>query len=349
MVASAGPVPIIDLAPLIEGTEAGKREVAERIRRACQDIGFFVITNHGVSRDTVAACWDATRQFFDLPEEHKCELKTDDEATYPYGYSPVGGEVLSRGKDLEKEEEPAAKRARTARGDLKEMFSIGPSNPAAGMPPRRLPNTPAEFTPAVERYYAAMEVLAGRLLEGFALALELEPAWFKGKIDRHLSALRFINYPNLAGVEVAAGAVRASAHTDYGTITILKSGGPGLQVSKDRDEPLWHDVPFVEDAFVVNLGDLMRRWTNDTWCSTLHRVINPPKGLEEKWGRRQSIAFFHNLNADANVEVIPTCVTDKSPLLYDPINAKEFLMLKHLASMGKANKDAHLVRRPSRT
>lgn len=271
-------------------------------------------------------------------------MKTDDEAKYPYGYSPVGGELLARGKDLESE--PDAKRFRGA-GDLKEMMAIGPDHPSTGMPPRRWPQKPDEFSAAVERYYTALEVLSGRLLSALALALELDETWFDRKIDRHMSALRTINYPNLAGVEVPPGAVRASAHTDYGTITILRSGGPGLQVAKDRGAPVWHDVPFIEDGFVVNLGDLMRRWTNDKWCSTLHRVINPPEGQAGVWGRRQSIAFFHNLNADATVEVIPTCVSDDSPLLYDPINAKEFLMLKHLASMGKASSDAHLKRRPS--
>jgi len=341
---SEGPgiVPIIDLSRLLEGTPGGKREVAEKIRIACSEIGFFVIRNHGVRAETVSRAWNAIEQFFDLPGETKMKLKREDEAKYPYGYSPVGGEILSKGKELEKE--PVAKKAKTA-GDLKEMLSLGPDNPASGALPRILPEEPEDFKNAVGEYYEAMEVLASRLLEAFAIALELPIDFFHSKTDRHLSALRSINYPSLAGVDVPPGAVRASAHTDYGTITILKSGGPGLQVSKDRDDPEWHDVPYIEDAFVVNLGDLMRRWTNDKWCSALHRVINPPVDLAAKWGRRQSMAFFHNLNGDAQVETIPTCVTADSPQLYDAINAREFLMLKHLASMGKASQDAHLKRR----
>jgi isopenicillin N synthase-like dioxygenase len=95
--------------------------------------------------------------------------------------------------------------------------------------------------------------------------------------------------------EPVPGQLRASAHTDYGTITILKSDAPGLQVSKDKDPPTWIDVPYVEGAFIVNLGDLMKRWTNDRWLSTLHQVVNPD--LEDAcWNggstRRQSVAFF---------------------------------------------------------
>lgn len=109
--------------------------------------------------------------------------------------------------------------------------------------------------------------------------------------------------------------------------------GPGLQVSKDRDPPTWVDVPFVDDAFIINLGDLMRRWTNDRWQSTLHRVINPPAG--SGWGRRQSIAFFYNLNKDARVEVLNG--EDEEPK-YEPIVAGDFLMQKHLASMAVSKK-----------
>merc|ERR1740121_1765179 len=137
----------------------------------------------------------------------------------------------------------------------------------------------------------------------------LKEDWFEDKADRHISALRANNYPDQRYITVPAESIRCSAHTDYGTLTILKSGGPGLQLSKDKDNPVWHDVPYVEDAFVINLGDLMRRWTNDRWSSTLHRVINPPAEQAGAWGRRLAIAFFHNLNKDARVEVIPSCVS----------------------------------------
>merc|ERR1712032_1251717 len=221
------------------------------------------------------------------------------------------------------------------------MMQMGPKDPESGMPARRMPSRPDGFTASWDTYYEHANELANRLLEAFALALDLPENWFQDKANRHISALRANNYPDQEGIEVPAGSIRCSAHTDYGTLTILRSGGPGLQVAKDKNHPVWHDVPFVEDGFVINLGDLMRRWTNDRWSSTLHKVVNPPAGNVKAWGRRLAIAFFHNLNKEAVVEAIPSCITPEQPALYDPIVAGEFLMLKHLASNGKADADAH--------
>lgn len=228
---------------------------------------------------------------------------------------------------------------------MKEMMQMGPKDEWSGMPPRRMPSKPDGFTEAFEAYYEHANDLAQKLLRAFALALGLEEDWFDAKMDRHISALRANNYPNQKGIEVPVGSIRCSAHTDYGTVTILKSGGPGLQVSKDKANPVWHDVPFVEDSFVINLGDLMRRWTNDRWSSTLHRVVNPPADKVQIWGRRMALAFFHNLNRDAVVETIPSCVRSGETSLYDPIIAGRFLLLKHLASNGKADPNAHLQQR----
>merc|ERR1719401_2386384 len=222
---------------------------------------------------------------------------------------------------------------------------MGPCDPAAGMLPRRFPKRPEGFAHAWDRYYKHVNDLAKRLLRAFAIALDLEEDWFESKLSKHISALRANNYPDQRNIVVPPGSIRCSPHTDYGTVTILRSGGPGLQVSKDKDQPVWHDVPHVEDGFVINLGDLMRRWTNDKWSSTLHRVINPPAGKAATWGRRLAMAFFHILNKDTVVEAIPSCVSQDKPALYDPIVAGEFLMLKHLASNGKADPDAHLKRK----
>jgi len=335
-------VPIIDIAPLVSGDAGGKERVAKEIGDACENIGFFVVVNHGIPKEVITNAWDNVALFFDQPIEEKMAMATDDEAKYPYGYSALGGEILSKGKEAEHGREQVTPKSA---GDVKEMFAIGPKDERSGMPERRLPLVPDGLAAAFDAYYEHANDMARKLLSAFAIALKLDEDWFESKLDRHISALRSIDYPDQNGIVVPPGAIRASAHTDYGTVTILKSGGPGLQVSKDKENPVWHDVPFIEDGFVINLGDLMRRWTNDKWSSTLHRVINPPEGKAGEWGRRLSLAFFHNLNKDAVVEAIPSCVSADSPALYDPIVAGEFLMLKHLASIGKAASDAHLKRR----
>ena len=106
-------------------------------------------------------------------------------------------------------------------------------------------------------------------------------------------------------------------------------------MSKDKASPLWVDVPTVPGGLVINLGDLMRRWTNDKWSSTLHRVVNPPAASSAPPGgsRRQSVAFFHNLNGDALVETITSCRDENGMSDYLPILAGEFLMKKHYASV----------------
>lgn len=311
-------IPIVDLGKFINGGPEEKNEIVQLMARACEDIGFLVIKNHCVDQKIIEDAWNVTMSFFDLEPGYKCTLIKDQEE-YPFGYTAFGGEILSAGKAAENAE------FITSPPDLKECFSVGPENPAAGMPERIFPSQPSDFAEKWTSYYRAMENMAKHLLAALALGLNLPENFFEQYTDHHASAMRALNYPVLDGVIPVPGQIRASAHTDYGVITILRSGGPGLQVSKDRNPPTWYDVPFLEDAFIINLGDLMRRWTNDRYQSTLHRVINPPEGSQ--WGRRQSIAFFHNVNKDALVSVLGT---DEPK--YPPIIAGDFLMEKHLAA-----------------
>ena len=320
-------IPIIDMGPFLNGSQEDKIRVANEIGRACEDIGFFVIQNYGVDPQIIDNAWKSSAEFFDLPHDEKILLtKSQDE--YPFGFTEIGGEILSDGKAKE------TNAVSESFPDLKEMFSIGPKNPQAGFPPRQWPERPESFAKDWDAYYDAMSELASSLLRAFSLTLELPSEdYFEQFTDHHGSAMRALNYPSLDGQTPVPGQIRASAHTDYGTVTLLRSGGPGLQVSKDRDPPMWVDVPHVPDSYVVNLGDLMRRWTNDHWQSTLHRVINPPAG--SNWGRRQSIAFFYNLNPDAPVSMLKTHATEGEEPKYPPIIAGDFLMEKHLASMKK--------------
>lgn len=347
-------VPIIDISALFGDDQVKRLATANEIGNAAKEIGFFIIVGHQVSSETIGGAWESTRKFFETSMEHKMSfLKPQEE--YPFGYSEVGGEVLSAGKAAEMgvNENPAPP-------DLKEMFSLGPKDPRAGFPARQYPTDPPEFEATWDKYYDTLAALAQQVLRAFALTLELEDeAYFEQFVDHHASALRAIHYPSISSDKVLPGQLRASAHTDYGTITILKSDGPGLQVSKDKFPPTWYDVPHVPDGFIINLGDLMRRWTNDTWLSTLHRVVIPTSEVSEAWGtnaagepvllseagtgsnkvattkRRQSMAFFHNINKDAVVSVILRNADDVPK--HEPIVAGDFLMQKHLASMNAGN------------
>ncbi|HIQ51718.1 MAG TPA: 2OG-Fe(II) oxygenase [Pseudomonas pachastrellae] len=182
------------------------------------------------------------------------------------------------------------------------------------------------FQQAYAEYFAAMGDLARSLMRIFALALELPETFFDDKIDKHISMFRSLRYPHLKeGIE--EGQLRAGAHTDYGSLTIVKPDGAlgGLQVCNRDGE--WVDVPFVEDGFVVNIGDLMMQWTNDQWISTLHRVVNPPEDAAGDQ-QRQSLVFFHQPNYDVMVECLPSCLADGEKPLYAPVSSGDHLKSK---------------------
>ncbi|MBN9015912.1 MAG: isopenicillin N synthase family oxygenase [Rhizobiales bacterium] len=321
-------IPIIDLSD-----SRGDAAVGEAIGRTCRETGFFLITGHGADQGVVEAGWRATRAFFDRPVEEKLTAVMPYPG-YPYGYSPVKGETL------------AASLGEVKPADLKETFSFGPSAF------QRLDHKPADdaeafvfsanpwpiggddFRLAVMAYWREMSQLAGRIMRFFALALDLPPDHFARFIDHEASALRLLNYPDVVE-EPLPGQLRAGEHSDYGSLTILcQEDSPGGLEVKGLDGA-WHSVPAVPGSFVINIGDLMQRWTNDQWKSTLHRVVVPPKGLSRS-ARRQSIAFFHQPNWDAEIACIPTCLAPGESAKYPPVGSGEYLASKFRSTVVKA-------------
>jgi isopenicillin N synthase-like dioxygenase len=175
------------------------------------------------------------------------------------------------------------------------------------------------------QYYRAVSELAQTLMRIFALGLGLDERFFDNKIDRSISRLRIRNYPAQT-TKPLPGQLRAGAHSDYGSLTILAAEDKpgGLQVCNVTGD--WVDVPVIPGCFIVNLGDLMAQWTNDRWVSTLHRVVNPPRdritGTE-----RLSIAFFHQPNYDALVECLPSCL-DAGTAKYPAVTSGDHLIMK---------------------
>jgi isopenicillin N synthase-like dioxygenase len=317
-------VPVIDIAPYFAGTPDGKRRVADQIGRACREVGFYVIAGHGVDRELVDQVEAVSREFFDLPIEEKMRLHVGN-SPGAAGYAAIGDTAL------------AYTRGQVAPPDLNESFQVTKvdvgddpyfhSEPARGLVPKnRWPERPATLQPLYTKYYLRMGALAADLMRLSALALDLPEDYFDDKIDRHISRLNVRLYPEQK-VAPLPGQLRAAAHTDYGTVTILKPGDTvgGLEVA-DRDGN-WHAVPMIPGSFVINQGDLMARWTNDRWLSTLHRVANPPE--EAKGGtRRLSIVFFHHPNYDATVACLPTCVEAGAKPAYEPIQVSDYYSVK---------------------
>ena len=319
----AGLVPVVDLSgdPL---------DVGNAIDRACREVGFFQIVGHGLDPQIESAAWQAAADFFALSLDDKLAVSIPPGDAY--GYGPFQVERL------------AASLGDNTPPDLKETFSIGPSwdlcqtqlptdDDAAAFvfSPSLWPDALAGMEAALRAYYDASAVLVDRVMSLMALGLGLPSAYFEPFIDRHTSALRSLHYPNLLGHGVEPGQLRAGAHSDYGTLTLLRQDDApgGLQV---RDVVgTWHDVPAVENAYVVNVGDALERWTNDQWKSTLHRVVVPPADTERDCSR-QSMAFFHNANWDAVITCLPTCLPAGAQPRHGPITAGRHLMDKFLST-----------------
>ncbi len=306
------------------------REIDETLR----EVGFFQVVDHGVDQARADAAWNAARDFFDLPLADKRAVERPEGGLY--GYFPMLSESLT-----------ASLGGRFA-GDLKESFNMGPGI--------RLDHTPVDETEATlltsnvwpeafgslqnawQAHYADMGALANRLMSMFALGLDLPADFFAPHIDRAPSALRAINYPQQTD-EPEVGQLRAGAHTDYGTLTILRqeTGRAGLEVH-DEAAQAWVPIPPVEGALVINIGDLMARWTNDRWASTLHRVVNPDAAPGSSAGgstRRQSMPFFHNANYSALVECLPSCVDAGEAPRYAPVIAGPHLASKATKSVAR--------------
>lgn len=319
-----GFVPVVDISPYLEGTPEGKKKVADQIGRACREVGFYVITGHGVDQTLLDKVETTARTFFDMPIDEKMKLHVGD-APGGVGYAAVGDVAL------------AYTRGVIAPHDLNESFQIAKVDKgddgyfeAEGVrglvPENKWPENIPEIKDTFTSYYLRMGQLARDLLRISALALDLPETYFDAKIDRHISRMNLRLYPEQKEAPLP-GQLRAAAHTDYGTVTILRPGDTvgGLQVADPEGN--WHDVPSIPNSFVINQGDLMARWTNDTWLSTLHRVANPP---EEAAGgsRRLSIIFFHHPNYDTVIECLPTCADESRPPRYEPVTVNEYYAMK---------------------
>lgn len=315
---------VIDLAPWFAGTPAGERAVAAAVAQACEQTGFLVISGHGVPQSLVDEAFATAEKFFQLPTAAKERVRPPDGVS-PRGWHALGTKYLA--KTLGIDTPP----------DLREQFYVGPLDPMperfASVPaaltyyqPNIWPDEPPEYRDVFSRYYRACEKLARELMRIFAVSLELDRHYFEALVDAHFAVVPANFYPEPAG-DPLPGQLRAGQHTDFGSLTILAMNDApgGLQVK--MADGGWRDVHAGRGQFIVNLGDMMQRWTNDRWKSTLHRVVNPP-ATARRASRRMSIGFFLHPNYDAQIACLPTCCDSAHPPKYEPIWAGELMRRK---------------------
>jgi len=285
-------IPVIDLSGLRRA--AGERmAVARQLRKVCIDTGFFYIAQHGVSLALIEQIFQQSKLLFALPAEQKLAL-TMEKSACRRGYEPLRAQTLEAG----------------APPDLKEGFLLGPDLPrdhelAQQDPlhhgPNLWPDLP-DFKGVTTLYLQEMTKLSQLLIGGLALSLDLAEDYFDDFCQNPITTLRLLHYPTQPA-NPAPGEKGCGAHTDWGCITILlQDNAGGLQVQSV--DGTWIDAPPLHGTFIVNIGDLFARWTNNRYRSTVHRVINLS-------GRdRYSVPFFFEGRGDHLVSCIPTCRLD---------------------------------------
>ncbi len=308
-------VPTIDIAALGSENIDDRRRIARLIGDACEDTGFFTVTNHGVHPSTVSDAFREARRLFSRPLAEKMMHRWDEQ--HPNrGYDPIGSQTLDP----------------TAEPDRKEAWSfstedhVGAGHPMQG--PNRWPPLEGFRTP-IQRYHTAVMGLAEQLLRAMALSLDLDESAFATHHRDPICTLRLLHYPARAA-DASDRSFGAGTHTDWGALTLLCQDDAGSLEVLDRGGR-WIDVPPVDGSFVVNVGDLLALWTNDRYASTPHRV----RGALGK--DRYSIACFFDLDPQAKIETLPTCVSADRPARYAPTTPGDHLTAKYRASLSMAS------------
>jgi isopenicillin N synthase-like dioxygenase len=309
-----GSVPTIDLTPWFEGTPAGRAAVAREMDRALQSVGFFLVTGHGVSRADRAAVRAAAREFFALPDPVKRRYAV---TVGGRGWLPPGVEANGYAEGTE------------TPPDMKESFAVGAEDKVGitevddfWFPENVWPAEVPALAGVTKAYLRQMRELAETLLSIAEAALN-QPGGFLTDKTAHSTFTMNINwYPpaTIAGTP-EDNQFRIGPHTDFGTFTILdrEPGKGGLQVwSPDGD---WEDAPYHPDAFTINTGDLLARWTGDRWKSNRHRVLPPQSEAPDE--DLVSLVYFYETDWDARIESLQPPVGKAND--YPPVIASEFL------------------------
>jgi isopenicillin N synthase-like dioxygenase len=295
-------IPVIDIS-------RQRAAVVAELRDALENIGFLQVIKHGVDLSMVDRTYTAKNALIDLPDDDKRAMISE---THPFrGWKrvldPAGVNIQERFQVCNFDDGVAAAQAGVDAEWLDYFHpNIWPSI--------------AGFRTDVRGWFDVTRELGCRLMSLFADALDLESDFFDSRFQWDVTCFAMNVYPGLAtSPSPAEPRVVLPAHADSGTLTILHQRGDyaGLQVQTATGE--WLTVPVIEDAFVINVGELMVRWTNDRWIGTRHRVVAPP----ESGMARTSLTTFYLPSVDTQIAPLPTCVGSGAPH-YAPVTAYEW-------------------------
>ncbi|WPB86761.1 isopenicillin N synthase family dioxygenase [Sediminicoccus rosea] len=317
-------IPTINLGRFLRGSAEERAEIAATVAETCRRVGFLIISGHSLDQDFFDRVVRESFAFYDQPRAVKDRFHPTGPARQR-GYHGMATRGLGRtlGQD--------------APLDLRESYFLGPVDDhqahfahipeaATSYAPNILPDSPEGFGETLVALYRSFEQVAADMYRLFAVSLGLPEGYFDGMIQRHFSILAAHHYPPLAEPP-EPGQLRTGAHTDFGAMTILAMTEAQGGLEARLPDGSWAPVQAKRGELVINLGDMMQRWTNDAWASTLHRVVNPP-GLAMASSRRLSVGFFVHPDYDAAISAIPTCVAAGEAPKYPTITAGEHIAAK---------------------
>jgi isopenicillin N synthase-like dioxygenase len=310
--AAADTIPIIDLGPYLAGEPGALQEAARQLRHALTEIGFYYIVNHGIPRGRINDIYAAASRFHAQPLAEKMKIRID---KHNVGYLPMKGDTLR-----------TSVVQTVTRPNLNEAFfvarDLGPDHPdviadrrfrSANQWPANLPG----FRDTVMGYCDALEALVKKLVRLYAVALDLPQTWFDSAFDDFQYKLRMTHYPPQE--PHAADDFGIAPHTDTSFLTVLAPNEvAGLAIRKLDGQ--WLDAPPIADAFVVNGGQLLLRWTNDRFLATPHRAIN------RSGGERYALAFFCDARIDWPIAAVPTTVGPDRPPKYETTYYTDYMV-----------------------
>jgi len=295
-------IPVIDFTGLTSADLAVRKAAAVSMREAFEDFGFIYLKNHSVAQSVINELFARGIEFFDLPQKTKAEAG---------GYRGPGLTGLDPSKPT----------------DVKERFRAPHDS---HLPPEYWPERLPQLHEAISVFHEAGLLVLGQIMHGVALSLGLPDEYFDAAHEPHSGAVMLLHYPPITE-PLLPGQLRSGAHTDFGTMTLLVHHGSAEGLEIQRPDDTWLHAPSIPGAAIVNVGDLLTRWTNGQLKSVLHRVV-PLEG-EAAQRSRYSATLFYEPRHEIVISCLEPCHGPTKPALYSPITVGERLEQRRRENM----------------
>ncbi|KAJ3822517.1 hypothetical protein F5878DRAFT_629272 [Lentinula raphanica] len=315
-------IPVIDFSKFRTAqSDREKKQTADEIVSAFKNSGFIYVSNHGIPEDTVSHVFKKSAEFFRMPPDVKAKLAWEDPRSNR-GYVQIGRERVTQSADAA---EILALREKAP--DFKESMEIGRDWDSEWKNQWPQESDAPGFKRTMLDFFQTCHDLHVEMMRSVALGLDLSEDFFDRKVDKQCHNLRLLSYPPIkSSLLEMEGQARAGAHSDYGTLTLLFQDSVGGLEVMDPNTGVFVPATPIPGTIVINVGDLLARWSNDVLRSTLHRVVSPAKMIsssETITPARQSVVFFSNPNFDATIECLPNCGTEAR---YPPVNTEKYIV-----------------------